>query len=303
MYWEDIDTGRLFWARHDTLEHRCFYTGDVVGGFTLQADGSLLLFEADRISVLDPESGARRVLRSGIDPDMKRFNDVIADPEGRVFAGTIGQSVNSGGLYRVDRDGSIRCLFKDTGCANGMGFSTDLSRLYWTCSTKRCIYAFDYDRGSGELDNRRVLYQAHPSEGLPDGLAVDERDDLLSARWDGSSVLLDLTGRTDAGAHRVPGEARVVGRVRWPGARHAVRHDGRRRLGRAGRRRHALPYAGWRSRAPRVPIADRNLSARARRENSYSAGVGFAGSSGGDERGSGLPSHHALSRAMLNGRE
>ncbi len=88
--------------------HRCFYTGDVVGGFTLQADGSLLLFEADRISVLDPESGARRVLRSGIDPDMKRFNDVIADPEGRVFAGTIGQSVNSGGLYRVDRDDSIR---------------------------------------------------------------------------------------------------------------------------------------------------------------------------------------------------
>jgi sugar lactone lactonase YvrE len=204
VYWEDIDTGRLFWARHDTLEHRCFYTGDVVGGFTLQADGSLLLFEADRISVLDPESGVRRVLRSGIDPDMKRFNDVIADPEGRVFAGTIGQSVNSGGLYRVDRDGSIRCLFKDTGCANGMGFSTDLSRFYWTCSTKRCIYAFDYDRGSGELENRRVLYQAHPSEGLPDGLAVDERDDLWSARWDGSSVL------------RISPDGRMLERIEFP---------------------------------------------------------------------------------------
>ena len=40
VYWEDIDTGRLFWARHDTLEHRCFYTGDVVGGFTLHLHGT-----------------------------------------------------------------------------------------------------------------------------------------------------------------------------------------------------------------------------------------------------------------------
>ncbi len=77
-----------------------------------------------------------------------------------------------------------------------MGFSTDLSRFYWTCSTKRCIYAFDYDRGSGELDNRRVLYQAHPSEGLPDGLAVDERDDL----WVRAG-----TGAPCFGSHRTDG--------------------------------------------------------------------------------------------------
>src|SRR6476659_5047719 len=98
IYWEDIDTGRLFRADHATLAHECFYKGEVVGGFTFQEDDKLLLFEADRIAVLDPDTGKRRVIKEGIDSDMVRFNDVIADPEGRVFAGTIGRTDESGGL-------------------------------------------------------------------------------------------------------------------------------------------------------------------------------------------------------------
>jgi D-xylonolactonase len=189
VYWEDIETGRLFSARHDTLEHACFYQGAVVGGFTLQEDGALLLFEADRISRLDVATGEHRVVRHGIDQDMRRFNDVIADPEGRVYAGTIGKTDQSGGLYRVDRDGTVSVLWKGTGCANGMGLSTDLSRFYWTCSTTRQIFVADYDRATGALRDRRVFYTAPASEGIPDGLCIDEQDHVWSARWDGGAVL------------------------------------------------------------------------------------------------------------------
>ncbi len=188
VYWEDIPTGRLFRADHATLEHECFYQGEVVGGFTFQADGSLLLFETDRIATLDAH-GKRRVLREGIDSDMARFNDVIADPEGRVFAGTIGRTNESGGLYRVDVDGSVRCLFKGSGCANGMAFTPDLARFYWTCSTRRKIFVYDYDRQRGELRGERVFYAAPPLEGIPDGLTVDAAGDVWTARWDGSAVL------------------------------------------------------------------------------------------------------------------
>ena len=80
IHWLDIDTGRLFRASHETLEHECFYQGAVVGAFTFQDDGALLLFEADRIVLL--ENGERRVLLEGIDSDMVRFNDAIADPNG-----------------------------------------------------------------------------------------------------------------------------------------------------------------------------------------------------------------------------
>jgi D-xylonolactonase len=204
ILWLDIDTGRLFRADDETLDHECFHRSDgKVGGFTLQANGSLLLFESDRIALLE-EDGRRRVLVEGIDPDMARFNDVIADPEGRVYAGTIGKSSTSGGLYRVDRDLRVTCLWKDTGCANGMGFTRDLERFYWTCSTTRRIFVSDYDRASGELRNRRVFYTAPEAEGTPDGLTLDERDRIFSARWGGGAVL-EMTE-----------SANVVGRIELP---------------------------------------------------------------------------------------
>jgi D-xylonolactonase len=203
IHWLDIDTGRLFRADHETLEHECFYRGDKVGGFTFQEDGSLLLFESDRIALLET-NGRRRVLLEGIDSDMARFNDVIADPEGRVYAGTIGRTSTSGGLYRIDRDLRVTCLWKETGCANGMGFTRDFSRFYWTCSTTRRIFVSDYDRATGELPNRRVFYTAPEAEGTPDGLTLDARDRIFSARWGGGCVL----EMTEAGA--------IVGRIDLP---------------------------------------------------------------------------------------
>lgn len=196
LYWEDIESNRLFRVDHATLEHECFFRGEsMIGGFTFQEDGSLLLFEVDQISVLT-KLGQHRVLARGIDHDMFRFNDVIADPEGRVFAGTIGKTDQSGGLYRVDLDGTVTPLWKGTGCANGMSFSPDLSRFYWTCSTTRIIYVADYDRETGALANRRPFYEAAPEEGTPDGLTIDAAGELWSARWGGSTLLkLSTDGR------------------------------------------------------------------------------------------------------------
>ena len=124
LFWTDIPAGRLF--RYDRVSgrHEPIYQGEPAGGFTLQQDGSLLLFGADRISRMG-DDGRVEVLIDGIDPEMDRFNDVIADPQGRVYAGTMADDPQRGGLYRVDIDGSVRCLFRGTGCSNGMWFTPD----------------------------------------------------------------------------------------------------------------------------------------------------------------------------------
>lgn len=195
LYWVDIESGRLFRVDHASGEHECFHQNpDKIGGFTFQEDGSLLLFEVDRIAQL-AKNGERRVLAEHIDSGMLRFNDVIADPEGRIFAGTIGKTDESGGLFRVDLDGSVECLWRGTGCANGMGFSPDLRHFYWTCSTTYLIYVADYQRETGRLENRRIFHRARREDGIPDGLAVDRLGRVWSARWDGSQLLcLDTAG-------------------------------------------------------------------------------------------------------------
>ena len=188
LYWTDITGGTVHRFALAPKEHAIIYRGVTVGGFTFQENGELLLFRVHDLALLRPD-GRVTVLREFADEGMERFNDVIADPDGRVFAGTIGISPSSGGLYRVDLDGTITLLFRGTGCSNGMGFSPDLAKFYWTCSTHRRIYEFDYDRTTGGLGPRRLLYQATDEEGIPDGMTVDRDGHLWSARWDGFAVL------------------------------------------------------------------------------------------------------------------
>ncbi len=185
VYWTDIPAGKLFRLDAATGGSECFYEGGVVGGFTLQEDGKLLLFGENRICLLDPDGGGQTVLAEDIDPDIPRFNDVIADPLGRVFAGTMGRTDRTGGLYRVDLDGSVTRLFQGTGTSNGMGFAPDRRRFYWTDSTARKIFRFAYDPDGGALSGREVFLAVSGDEGVPDGMTVDAEGNVWSARWDG----------------------------------------------------------------------------------------------------------------------
>ena len=188
LYWEDIPAGKIHRLHLATNRHAQLYSGEKVGGFTFQANGDLLLFRVNDIASLKPD-GHVEVLRKFFDEGVERFNDVVADPAGRVFAGTIGKTPESGGLFRVDLDGTISLLFRGTGCSNGMGFSPDLKTFYWTCSTRRRIYSFAYDRATGNLSGEKVIYEASADEGIPDGMTVDCDGHLWSARWDGFAVV------------------------------------------------------------------------------------------------------------------
>jgi len=182
LYWCDIPRGRVYAKGWEDSGARLVYEGGIVGGFTFEDDGALLLFRERDVTRLERD-GSASLVRTFNEPGNKRFNDVIADPAGRVFAGTIGETSESGGLYRFDLDGGMERVAGGTGCSNGMGFSPDLRTFYWTCSTRRRIFAYPYDAGSGELGAPRVLFENEEGDGVPDGMTVDAAGNLLVARW------------------------------------------------------------------------------------------------------------------------
>lgn len=220
VYWVDIPAGRLFRYEPVTgIHEQCFQAEEAIGGFTVQADGALLLFMA---------RGAIRIWREGhplttVVEDIpveraSRFNDVIADPAGRVFCGTMPTDAQLGRLYRLNTDGTLTEVLDGIGCSNGMGFTPDGRHMYYTDSPRGEIYLFDYDRASGALTNQRVFVRTPEGEGSPDGMTVDAEGYVWSARWDGGCLV-----RYAPDGHevlRVPFPARKVSSVIFGGPAH-----------------------------------------------------------------------------------
>jgi D-xylonolactonase len=164
------------------------YEGAPIGGFTIQEDGSLLLFmDKGGIGIWKDGELTMKVQQLAGEAD-SRFNDVIADPEGRVFCGTMSSSTHPGALYRLDTDGTIHKVITGVGTSNGMGFTPDRTQMYYTDTRKHTIDLLNYDRKTGALSNRRVFVRIPEDEGGPDGMTVDAEGYVWSARWDGGHV-------------------------------------------------------------------------------------------------------------------
>jgi sugar lactone lactonase YvrE len=193
LYWCDIVHGRLFRHNPQTGATEAARDGaadrSMIGGFTFEADGALLLFmNGGRIERWS--GGASETIREA-DHDMQdtRFNDVIADPLGRVFCGTMSTPTRPGKLYLLDIDRSLKPVVKNVGCSNGMAFSPGQGLLYYTDSVARTITRFEYDVDSGAIRSPKIFASTPVDEGLPDGLTIDAEGHLWSARWDGGMIV------------------------------------------------------------------------------------------------------------------
>lgn len=191
LYWVDIPAGKLY--RFDPeagAYEQMLEVEGAIGGFTVQADDSLLLFMSRGAIAVWRQGEGLQVLVDGIEVEQSsRFNDAIADPVGRVYCGTMASGSVGGRLYRLDTDGSLTELLEGIGCSNGMGFSPDRRSFYFIDSPTRQVSRFDWEESTGELTDRRVLIDTTQEQGTPAGMTVDAEGFLWCARWGGGCVV------------------------------------------------------------------------------------------------------------------
>lgn len=121
-----------------------------------------------------------------------QLNDCIADPEGRLLAGSCFYNPSAGyqlgKLFCMQSNGTMQILDEGFHLANGLGFSVDGKTLYFTDSVARTIYEYTYDSITGRVRNQRVFVRVDTNAGLPDGLTVDAEGFVWSAEWYGGCI-------------------------------------------------------------------------------------------------------------------
>ncbi len=169
-----------------------------IHAIAMRRSGGLVGSFQHGIGFVDPASGAITTVADPIGEVLAKFNDGKCDRGGRFWTGSMSNDwvTPVGCLFRFDADRKVRIM--DTGfkLSNGMGWSPDDRTMYFTDFGQSTIFAYDYERSTGAITNRRPLIVVPENEGIPDGMTVDAEGNLWVALWDGWGVAqYDPSGR------------------------------------------------------------------------------------------------------------
>lgn len=164
----------------------------MVGCVVPRADGQLVAALANGVWVVDRESGERRLLAAPPehDPARCRFNDGKCDPQGRLWAGTMGLNAEpgAGALYCFPAAGASRPVLAGVTVSNGLAWSADARTMYYIDSPTRRVDAFAFDPATGGTENRHTAIALPAGPDVPDGCTIDEEGMLWIAHWGGGRV-------------------------------------------------------------------------------------------------------------------
>lgn len=191
LVWVDIESARVCCFNPATGENQTWDVGEKPGLAVPTKQGDLILGTSVGFVRLDLASG---VLSPIIDPEQdlpnNRFNDGKVDPEGRLWAGTMGldEAPNVGSLYRLNRNLSADKLFDQVSISNGMAWTSDQKTFYYIDSPTRRVDVFDCDMAGGTVSDRRTAFELPEGMGYPDGMSIDNEGMLWVALWQGWGV-------------------------------------------------------------------------------------------------------------------
>jgi sugar lactone lactonase YvrE len=204
VWWVDILGRRILWRAFGGSESGELAAPEHVGAAVPRESGGLLACLPWGVAAVDPPSGSEparwsEFVRYPTIVDGVRSNDAKADPQGRLWLGTMAydSTPGAGKLYRLDPGAAaVKTMLPEVTISNGLGWSPDGTTMYYIDTPTKSIDAFEYDPATGDIGGRRRF--AFIDNGFPDGMCMDAEGGLWVAVWEGSRVVRFLPdGRVD----------------------------------------------------------------------------------------------------------
>jgi L-arabinonolactonase len=207
----DAEEERLYWI--DSLApavHACDARGgdrkiwhlpESIGSLALRRRGGALLALKSGFHFLDFKTGKiERVAEPNPGKPRIRMNDGKADRQGCFVAGYMDTEERDPlcGLYSLGPDLKFQKPDEGIVCSNGPCWSLDQRTFYFADTTRKAIYAYDYEPATGAATNRRLFASFDRQRGYPDGATVDAEGFLWSVEvYSGRLIRFASDGSVD----------------------------------------------------------------------------------------------------------
>ena len=191
LWWVNIPHGLVHHFDPNSGENTTYAVGQMVGGAIPREAGGLILAMQHGFAFYDPETGD---LKPITDPEsdlpLNRFNDAKCDPAGRLWAGTM--AINPprdavGALYCLDTDLTLTKKVSDIKVSNGLAWTKAADKMFYIDTRQFKMMSFDYDLATGSIENQQDFLNF--GSELPDGMTIDENDNLWAAFYLGGKVV------------------------------------------------------------------------------------------------------------------
>ena len=192
LYWVDILGKKLYIYNPSTKLNTSFEMPSRIGTVVPQSDSTAVVALEDGIYIQNTKNGSLTRL-SNVEADIpeNRFNDGKCDPNGNLWVGSmhIAEKEPNAKLYKVAPSGTATAMLDNITISNGIVWTKDAKTMYYIDTPTAKIRAFDYDAKSSTISNERVAVEVPASLGFPDGMAIDEHDNLWVGMWNGNAVV------------------------------------------------------------------------------------------------------------------
>lgn len=191
LFWVDIE-GRTLYEFHPEKDDCSTWSFDrMVSTVVPESDTTVVVTLQNAVVRLNLATGAKTTLVKINDhKGTLRFNDGKCSPSGHLWAGTMAfdQKKGAATLYCIHPNGKIDAMLKGVTNSNGLVWSSDKRFMYYNDTPTGRIQRFRYDERSDDILLDGIAVRIPKGTGSPDGMTIDNNDNLWVAQWGGFGV-------------------------------------------------------------------------------------------------------------------